>query len=199
MRKTARIPRALLIVSVAALVSISTASRASAQGFISPYLGWNFGGDSGCPQITNCEDKHANYGVAFGAVGSIVGFEEEFGFTNDFFGSTPGQSSKVITLMSNFMVAPRLGPVQPYGLGGLGLIRTSVEGVSNSDQNQFGWDVGGGIMIFFNPHVGIRGDVRYYHSFQVLDFFNLPNIPGFNPDDKKLDFNRVAGAFVFKF
>jgi len=199
MRKTARIPRVMLIICAVTVLSISTSSRASAQGFISPYLGWNFGGDSGCPQITNCEDKHANYGVAFGAVGSIVGFEEEFGFTNDFFGSTPNQSSKVITLMSNFMVAPRLGPVQPYGLGGLGLIRTSVEGVSNSDQNQFGWDVGGGVMIFFNPHVGIRGDVRYYHSFQVLDFFNLPNVPGFDPGDKKLDFNRVAGAFVFKF
>src|SRR5262245_31733446 len=152
MRKTARIPQAMVILCLAALLSVTMASPAKAQGFISPYLGWNFGGDSGCPQITNCEDKHANYGVAFGLVGSIVGFEEEFGFTNDFFGSTPTQSSKVITLMSNFMVAPRLGPVQPYGLGGVGLIRTSVEGTANSDQNQFGWDVGGGVMIFFNPH-----------------------------------------------
>ncbi|HEX7137163.1 MAG TPA: outer membrane beta-barrel protein [Vicinamibacterales bacterium] len=199
MRKAARIPRALVIFTCAGLLNACLASRANAEGFISPYLGWNFGGDAGCPAITNCEDKHANYGVAFGAVGSIVGFEEEFGFTNDFFGSTPNQSSKVITLMSNFMVAPKLGPVQPYGLAGVGLIRTTVDAVGASDQNQIGWDVGGGVMVFFSQHVGVRGDVRYYHSFQVLDFSNLPTIPGFNPSDKKLDYGRVAGALVFKF
>jgi opacity protein-like surface antigen len=199
MRKTARIPRALVIFCSAALLTVGMASPVKAQGFISPYLGWNFGGDAGCPQITNCEDKHANYGVAFGAVGAIVGFEEEFGFTNDFFGKNGNQTSKVITLMSNFMVAPRLGPVQPYGLAGVGLIRTSVEGSTSGDENQIGWDIGGGVMIFFNPHVGIRGDVRYYHSFQVLDFANLPSIPGLNLSDNKLDYGRIAGALVFKF
>lgn len=199
MRKSARIPRAMVIGLSAAMLGLGMASTANAQGFISPYLGWNFGGDAGCPQITNCEDKHANYGVAFGAVGAIVGFEEEFGYTNDFFGQNGNQSSKVITLMSNFMVAPRLGPVQPYGLAGVGLIRTSVEGSTSGDENQIGWDIGGGVMIFFNQHVGIRGDIRYYHSFQVLDFSNLPVIPGLNRSDNKLDYGRVAGALVFKF
>jgi opacity protein-like surface antigen len=199
MRKTARISRAMVIVCFAALLSVGMASPARAQGFISPYLGWNFGGDAGCPQITNCEDKHANYGVAFGAAGAIVGFEEELGYTNDFFGQNGNQTSKVLTLMSNFMICPKFGPVQPYGLGGIGLIRTSVEGATSGDENQIGWDVGGGVMIFFNQHVGIRGDVRYYHSFQVLDFSKLPSIPGLNLSDNKLDYGRVAGAFVFRF
>jgi len=95
--------------------------------------------------------------------------------------------------------APKLGPVQPYGVIGHGLIRTSVEATltsTSSENNQFGWDVGGGLMVFFGQHVGVRGDVRYFHAFQVLDLTNFPNVPR---NETKLDFGRVAGAVVFKF
>ncbi len=138
-----------------------------------------------------------NSGVAVSAVGPIVGFEEELGYTKNFFGATVGQTSNVLTLMSNFMVSPRFGPVQPYGLAGIGLIRTSVEAVgTTTDENQFGWDIGGGLLVFFGAHFGVRGDVRYYHAFQVLDFLNiqLPGVGG-----QKLDYGRAAAAVVFKF
>jgi opacity protein-like surface antigen len=172
---------------------------ANAQGFVSPFIGYNFGGDAGCAQITNCEDKHANYGVSFGAVGSIVGFEAELAYTNDFFGQSPNQSSNVLTFMGNFMLAPKIGPVQPYGVAGVGLIRTSVS-TSSSNQNQFGWDGGGGLMVFFSQHIGVRGEVRYYHSFQILNFLNLPpNSPVLGLGGQKLDFGRVAAGVVFKF
>lgn len=200
MREMPTIRRALISV-LAVFTCVAGARPAGAQGFISPFIGYNFGGKAGCPQITNCEDKHVNWGVAVGALGSVVGFEEEFAYTNDFFGKTPNGSSTVITLMSNFMLAPKLGPVQPYGLVGAGLIRTTVsENVlqtNSSDTNQIGWDIGGGVMIFFNAHVGIRGDIRYFHSFQVLDLVNLP--PGLQLGDTKLNYGRAAGAFVFKF
>ena len=54
-------------------------------------------------------------------------------------------------------------------------------------------------MVFFNKHVGVRGEVRYYHSFQAFDRLNLP--PGAPVDlgGEKLDFGRFAGAFVFEF
>jgi opacity protein-like surface antigen len=201
MLRLATIRRCGSIFLLAGLFSVAAVRGAHAEGFISPFLGYNFSGDSGCPNITGCEDKHANYGVSFGALGSVVGFEEEFAYTNDFFGKTPNGSSTVITLMSNFMLAPKLGPVQPYGLAGVGLIRTTVsENVlqtNSSDTNQIGWDIGGGVMIFFNAHVGIRGDIRYYHSFQVLDLQNA--LPGLQIGDNKLDYGRASGAFVFKF
>jgi hypothetical protein len=116
----------------------------SAQGFISPFVGYIFGGEAGCLTITDCEDKHVHYGVSFGAIGSIVGFESEFAYTPDFFGQSSHQTSSVLTFMGNFMLAPKIGPVQPYGVGGVGLIRNSVTAGTTSDQNQFGWDVGGG-------------------------------------------------------
>jgi opacity protein-like surface antigen len=172
---------------------------AQAQGFISPFIGYNFGGDAGCPEITNCEDKRADYGVSFGALGSIVGFEAEFGYTKNFFGETSNQTSNVLTFMGNFMLAPKIGPVQPYGLAGLGLIRTSVEVGTSNDENQFGWDLGGGLMVFFGEHVGVRGEVRYYKAFQVLDFINRPNPPVLGLSEKKLEFGRAAIGVVFKF
>ena len=194
------IRRRSLAALFAALFLFAGTRSAHAQGFISPFIGYNFGGDAGCPEITNCEDNRTDYGVSIGALGSIVGFEEELGYTKNFFGESVGQTSNVLTLMSNFMLAPKIGPVQPYGLAGLGLIRTSVEGVgASSDQNQFGWDVGGGLMVFFGGHVGIRGDVRYFHAFQVLDFLNLQSLPIPGLGGKKLDYGRAAAAVVFKF
>src|SRR5262249_11960962 len=110
---------------------------------------------------------------------------------------TANESVNVLTLFGNFMLAPKIGPVQPYGLAGIGWMRTSADtpGTSN-EENQAGWDVGGGLMIFFGSHVGIRGDVRYFHSFQLLDLSRFPNL---RINETKLDFGRVAAAVVFKF
>ena len=191
--------RRLWIPVIAAVALIGSARSSSAQGFISPFYGYNFGGDAGCPEITNCEDKHANYGVAFGALGSVVGFEAEFAHTNDFLGaSSAAQSTNVLTFMGNFMLAPKFGPIQPYGLAGIGLIRTSVEGAGeDNDENQAGYDLGGGLIAFFSSHVGIRGDVRYFHAFEVLD---LSRFPSLNLNQQtKLDFGRFSVAVVFKF
>ena len=188
-----------MVLFVAGLFLTGTAKNVAAEGFISPLIGYNFSGDSGCQQITNCSDKRVDWGVAVGAVGSLVGFEAEWGYTKDFFGESAAQTSNVLTVMGNFMLAPKFGPVQPYGVIGLGLIRTSVEATvtsASSDKNQWGWDAGGGLMVFFGQHVGIRGDVRYFHTFQILDLTNFPNVPR---NDTKLDFGRVAGAVVFKF
>jgi opacity protein-like surface antigen len=183
----------------AALFLFAGARSAHAQGFISPFIGYNFGGDSGCPEITNCHDKRTDYGVAFGALGSVVGIEAEFGYTKNFFGETSSQTSNVSTYMGNFMLAPKFGPIQPYGLVGAGLIRTSIEGVgTSSDQNQAGWDVGGGVMAFFGQHIGVRGEVRYFHSFQILDSGSLPNLPGLGLSGQKLDYGRASVGVVFK-
>ena len=43
------------------------------------------------------------------------------------------------------------------------------------------------------PHVGVRGDIRYFHSFQDL------NVLGFSVNNGKLDFGRAAAALSFTF
>src|SRR6202163_4300872 len=122
-----RTARTVPICILGIALTLGLATEVRAQGFVSPFIGYDFGGDAGCPQITNCQDKKLNAGVAIGSMGSILGFEEELGYAKDFFGSAPGLSSSVLTLMSNLMVVPAIGPVHPYVLGGLGLIKSHIQ------------------------------------------------------------------------
>ena len=179
------------------LLVAASASEVRAQSFISPLIGYNFGGDSGCPSVTDCEDKGLNFGVGLGRLGSVFGFELDFGYAKDFFGDTPTVDSSVLTVMGNVMLVPNLGPVRPYALVGMGLIKTHVElspeSILTSDNNDFGWNLGGGLFIFFGDHVGVRGDIRYFHAFQDLE------VLGFDIGDTKLDFGRASAALVLNF
>jgi opacity protein-like surface antigen len=99
--------------------------------------------------------------------------------------------------MSNAMIIPRIGPVRPYALAGLGLIKTHVEftpsRVLSSTNNNLGWDAGGGIAAFFGAHAGVRGDIRYFHAFQDLKAL------GFTLSDTKLDFGRASVGLILAF
>jgi opacity protein-like surface antigen len=191
------VKRAVIVGVVALAFSAGSTREASAQGFISPLIGYNFGGDSGCPEITDCEDKKLNIGVAFGKLGPVLGFETEIAFIDNFFGLTPILQSNVMTLMGNVMLAPKIGPVRPYGVVGLGLIKTNVEFTSASlldvNNNNVGWNLGGGVMFLFGEHVGIRGEIRHFHAFQNLEILGIPI------GDTKLDFGRAAAGVVFTF
>jgi opacity protein-like surface antigen len=181
-------------------LSAGWAATARAEGYISPLIGFNFGGDAACPQVTGCTDKRVNYGVSLGTMGSVFGFEEEFAYAKDFFGEAPTMNSSVLTVMSNVMLVPKIGPIRPYAAVGLGLIKTHVEltpvSLLTSDNNNFGWNIGGGVFILAG-HIGVRGDIRYFHSFQDL---SLPGFPvGFTVNNSKLDYGRASAAFVLAF
>jgi opacity protein-like surface antigen len=182
---------------VLALTFLAGSAPARAQGFVSPFLGYNFGGDSGCPNISNCQDKRLNAGVGLGVTGNVFGFEEEFAYAKNFFGDIPGLDSSVLTVMTNVMLTPNVGPARPYVLAGLGLLKTHVSltpsSILTSDNNNLGWNIGGGLMIMAGGHVGVRGDLRYFHSFQDLSLLGL------TLGDSKLDFGRVSGGLMFRF
>jgi opacity protein-like surface antigen len=190
-------PRSAVRLVLAVALVLAAGLPASAQGFINPFIGYDFGGDAGCPEINGCQDKTLNLGVSLGTMGHVLGFEEEFAYAKDFFGDAAGLSSSVFTLMSNVMLVPKVGPVRPYALAGLGLIKSHIEltpgSLLTSDNNNLGWDVGGGVMAFFGGHVGVRGDIRYFHAFQDL------KILGFTLSDTKLDFGRASAGLVLAF
>jgi opacity protein-like surface antigen len=192
-----RLVNATRIICTVACLALATAAPAHAQGFISPSIGFDFGGDSHCPEINNCEDKNRNVSVGFGVMGNVFGFEEELAYAKDFFGSADNYDSNVLTLMSNFMVIPNLGPFRPYALVGVGLIKSHIEltpsDIIDASNNHFGWDVGGGLMILFGGHFGVRGDIRYFHSFQDFE------VLGLSLSSDKLDYGRASGGVVFKF
>jgi opacity protein-like surface antigen len=192
-----RIVRSCACFAIAVVTFIvATPSAARADGFLSGLIGYNFGGAAGCPTLRNCDDKRANLGVSVGSVG-VIGFEEELAYAKDFFGKTDSGSSSVLTLMSNLLIAPGFGVVHPYVTGGVGLMRSHTDFTPSSlvtdvNDNQFAWDVGGGVMVFAG-HVGVRGDIRHFHSFQDTGFL------GFLTSGSKLDFGRASGAIVLKF
>ena len=190
-------PRLAMAALVGLVCLLGLAGPARAQGFISPLIGVDFGGDARCPRITDCTDKRINVGVALGVTGKIFGFEEEVAYARNFFGEAPGLSSSVLTVMSNAMFIPNVGPIRPYVLARLGLMKSHVEftpsSLLTSDSNNFGWNVGGGVMARVHPHVGVRGDVRYFHAFQDLE------VLGFTVDNPKLDFGRASVALVLTF
>ena len=183
--------------AMALALPLLTAAPAAAQGFISPFIGYDFGGDSLCPAISTCEDKNVNVGVSFGSLGRVFGAEAEIAYVPGFFGEIPGVSSSVLSFMGNVMLAPRIGPIQPYGLAGVGLLKTHTEltlpALLESTNNHFGWNVGGGVILFAGRHLGVRGDVRYFHAFQDLE------ILGITIADAKLDYGRASAGLVFKF
>ena len=191
--------RRFFAVPLLAFVLLAVSTPARAQGFISPLIGYDFGGDSGCPELRNCEDKHLNIGVAVGALGAILGFEAEIADARNFFGKVPGQSSSVVTVMGNLMIVPRLGPIHPYVVGGLGLMKTHVDFSTSTlletTDNSLAWDLGGGAIVLFSPHFGVRGDIRHFHSMKrstvpLLDTIFI---------DARLNFGRASASVVLAF
>jgi hypothetical protein len=189
--------RAIALGCLAAACTLAAPAGAAAQGFISPLLGYDYGGDSGCATRQDCDDKNSNIGVAFGHLGAF-GFEAELAYARDFFGDTPDTSSNVLTFMSNLLIAPKIGPVRPYVAIGVGLIKSRVEFTGTSlldfNNNNFGWDFGGGLMVFFGDHVGVRGELRRFRTFGDSGLIGL--LPG---DNEELAFNRAAAGLVLAF
>jgi Outer membrane protein beta-barrel domain len=199
MIRLARLRQLCAAAAIAAAFVACGATEARAQGFFAPLFGYDYGGDSFCKNLTGCEQKKLNIGFSFGKLGKAGGFEEEIAWAKDFFGSTPnGADSNVLTVMSNFMIGPKIGPVRPYGLFGVGLMKAHVSGnpinVLSFTNNTFAWDIGFGVMVMFGQHVGVKGDIRHFHSFQEVNLLGL-SLGG----DTKLNFGRASGALVLQF
>ena len=196
-RRTTCVRRSIVAAMAALVFSAVMPDPASAQSFLSPFLGYNYSGDAGCPSFRRCEDKNLNWGASLGSLGRAAGFELEFGYANDFYGRSEAYSSSVLTLTGNFLLAPKFGPVRPYWAIGTGLLRTHAEltatGLEDTSNTAFGWDTGGGVMVFFGRHFGVRGEIRFFHSFEDSKFFGLL------PAGDKLDFGRAAAGVVLTF
>lgn len=153
--------RVWLVSALFIAVSAATSGPVRAEGLLTGFLGSSFAGDSDAGQTT--------YGASLAATAAgFFGFEVDVGTTRDIFGDagTLGDSS-VTTVMGNLMVGAPLGFFRPYAVGGVGLVRSSVDGPANSIQytsNDFGVNFGGGLTGFVTDHVGIRGDVRWFRT-----------------------------------
>lgn len=159
---------------IAALALLLAPTAARADWLFTPNLGVTFGGDAS-------GNEHLTYGASLAWMGAgIIGWEADFGVTPNFFEPSKANgsvdftgSNNVFTAMGNVLVGIPVGGqtgggFRPYGVAGVGLLKSKVDvGTAfKADNNDFGFDLGVGAIGFFNSHVGLRGDVRYFRSLQ---------------------------------
>ncbi len=188
-----------------ALVAITLAPvPARADVMFIPFFGVNFGGDSGKEFSEAFDTSQYNFGASLAFMGAgVFGVEADFGFSPDFYGKTEIGGSNAFTATGNLIIGIPFGGqkgfgVRPYGLVGAGLLTSKSDfgaGVAEIDENNVTWSAGGGVLIFFGTRAGIRGDVRYFRTFDDLEILGLPiaQSPG------KVDFTRGSLGFVLRF
>ena len=183
------------------LALLIAAPSAHADWFVSPLIGANFGGD------TNEDSRKPPFGVSLGYMGAgVIGFEGSVIYTPSFFGDQDliGDNN-VFSMMGNLIVGVPVGgerQVRPYVSGGVGLLRQRIGGDADDlfdvNTDDFGFNVGAGVMGFFTPHVGLRGDVRYYRSFEERDDAELAGIDlGFGAGN--FNFWQATAGVAFRF
>jgi len=196
------------VYAIAALCTFGlllSAAPAHADGFISPSIGVDFGGNAGSTLRGAANNSNKlNVGVAAGWMGGgVFGVEEDFSWAPNFFGSGGAtiDNTRVITLMTNLIAGVPVGGqkgggVRPYVSAGVGLINQHVSSVGSTggfSENDFGFDLGAGVMGYFADHVGLRGDVRYFRSFQNTE----TNVVGLEVGH--FAFYRASVGVLFRF
>jgi len=165
--------------ALALMVSTLAPTKASADWLFTPFIGGTFGGSAKVSGVGDDLKSEFNHQLTYGGSlaflgGGIAGFELDFGYSPNFFEGDPNDSlnlvgdGNVTTLMANLMIAGPKAAVRPYVVGGAGLIKTRVDSadqfLTDVGNNDFGFDVGGGVIFSFSDNVGIRGDVRYFRG-----------------------------------
>src|SRR5262245_49431337 len=156
-----------------------TPAAARADGLFIPFAGVNFGGRAGQSVGDAIDAKRFDWGASLAWMGGgVFGLEGDFGYSPDFFGKTDSGGSSVLSLTGNLLLGIPFGGqkgfgVRPYGLVGIGILRSDLDSFDELigfDDTETVWNFGGGLMIFFTSHVGLRGDVRYFRTFGDIDF-----------------------------
>ena len=193
---------------VAALLSVLAPASARADFLFTPNIGMTFGGAAD-------GREHLTYGVSLGWMGAgIFGFEADLQFTPEFFEPKDDDiedidfldSSNVLTLMGNAIIGIPIGGqtgggIRPFGIAGIGLLKTnqtSADDVFDVGSNEFGFNLGAGVMGFASDRLGFRGDVRYIRSFNDLDGIGVSDegIAGLTAGD--FDFWRANFGVIFR-
>ncbi len=189
--------------SIGLFLMALTPAAARADGLIVPFAGINFGGNAGESLGDGVDAKRFDWGASFAWMGGgVFGFEGDIGYSPDFYGKTDLGGSSVLSLMGNVLVGVPFGGqqgfgVRPYGLVGIGVIRSDLESFDDLiglDNTEVAWNFGGGVMVFFGAHVGIRGDIRYFRTFGEVDFG--PIMAG---DTDAVDYTRGSLGLVLRF
>jgi hypothetical protein len=163
---------------MAALMLALSPASARADWLFTPNIGAGFGmGGTGNDAGSG---NHLTYGASIGWMGAgVIGWEADLAYTPEFFEGDDDDldafdgDSNVTSIMANLLVGIPVGGqtgagVRPYFAAGAGLLQSRVEDADalfEVDNNDFGINLGGGVMGFMTDNVGFRGDLRYFRAF----------------------------------
>lgn len=178
--------------SIAAALLLSLAASVRAEVLLTPYYGTSFGGTT--------TQNSPTYGGAVGFLaGGWVGAEGEYGYVKDFFGSSDAgaglSQNKVQSVSGSLLLAVPLGALRPYGAVGLSMIGANLAsqpGLAALDDTAAGFNVGGGLFIWLGTHVGLRGDARYFRTFETIGGDSPLGL-------ERLDYWRGIGGLTLRF
>ena len=202
---TITITRVTRTLGAALLICAGLATEARADGFVSPFLAVNFGGDAGGTFNNNVRDRSRTaFGGNVGFMGGgIFGVELDVAYTKNFYGegSVVGDNS-LLTVMPAVIIGIPIGGqqglgVRPYATAGVGMIRRdlNISGFDVFDGSDLAYNLGFGVMGYFSDHVGIRADYKYLRNFEVDDT-SLTNIDFHRGT---FDFSRAGVGILFRF
>ena len=191
--------KSFVLASIALVLAVS-ARDASAQGFISPFVGTTLTSPS-----TSGSKSSPGFGIALGSLGNIVGLDAELAYFPEVLDKAANSLSKsrALTFSADALIGPHVGPVKPYaalGAGSMNLNFTGLKSLVNPSPdsistNYFTVNVGGGLIGFLTNHVGVRGDLRYFRAYGV----NVADLEGAGLSLNHFDFWRATGGLVLTF
>jgi len=186
------------------LLMALTPAAARADGLLVPFAGVNFGGNAGETFSNGADAKRFDWGVSFAWMGGgVFGFEGDIGYSPDFYGKNDVGGSSVLSLAGNLLIGVPFGGqqgfgVRPFGLVGIGLLRSDLESFDELvgiDNSELAWNFGGGVIVFFSQHVGIRGDIRYFRTFGDVNYGPIEITSGADA----IDYSRAALGLVLRY
>jgi hypothetical protein len=186
--------------AVLALFLLVPAAPARADVVLTPYVGSLFGGD--------LSGNTAAFGASAAFMGGgIFGGEIGFNYAPEFVKATVNNDDIAqMSLMGNLIVgipvgsSDQPGHLRPYVTGGAGLFRISSaesQFFNRVTSNDFALNFGGGLMAFFNEHVGVRADVRYFRT--LTDEDTQSGVDDIDFDLGSLNFWKWDVGAAFKF
>jgi len=185
--------RLTIAAAIACALVGATPTLAQAQVYISPMVGSTFGHDAPATKLST--------GAALTFLGKAAGFEAEFGYTPDFFNQSNDLvlvgDSNLTTFTGNVLVGLGSGRVKPYGIVGLGLMRSRINAGDLFDAvttNDWAVNAGAGVMVPVANRINVRGDIRYFRSLQDPSNDNDVDVTL-----GKFDFWRASGSLMFGF
>ena len=200
MRRATRI----LICSAAVLAVAPVQARA--EGYFSAWVATNAGSGFNSSNLgSSFPNGRRGVGAQFGSMGKgIFGAELDLGWSPSFWGTKNdfGDNS-VIDVMGNLILGVPVGGtrgpgIRPYVTAGLGLLRTQIDGGTiahvSSSTNDLGWNAGGGVMVYFSDHFGLRGDARYMRNLEN----NSTSLTSINFDPGGFHFWRASVGIVLR-